>query len=88
MKKNFYLFGILILSGMMFLACVNSKKTNDSAEAEESAEIQSETTPVEEEWLTLFNGEDFTGWRVIIAKICLLHGPLKMLLLRSMDPNG
>ena len=57
MKKVIYLFGLFILSGMIFMSCTNaSKKTSES-------EAATEVAPAEEEWISLFNGEDFTGWR-------------------------
>ena len=57
MKKVIYLFGLFILSGMIFMSFTNANKKTSESEA------ATEVAPAEEEWISLFNGEDFTGWR-------------------------
>ena len=59
MKKVIYLFSLLILSGMILMSCTNAKKQSSDPEAATEVAAADE----EEGWITLFNGEDFTGWR-------------------------
>ena len=59
MKKVFYLFSLLIMSGMIFISCTNANKKSDSTEGADSTEVAAG----DEGWITLFNGTDFTGWR-------------------------
>lgn len=53
MKKVFYLLSLCAMSGMILLSCTNAKKQSNT----------SEEATQEDEWITLFNGTDFTGWR-------------------------
>ena len=39
------------------MSCTNANKKTSESEA------ATEVAPAEEEWISLFNGEDFTGWR-------------------------
>ncbi len=59
MKKVFYLFSLLIMSGMIFASCTNASKQSATTDGVDSTEV----VAADEGWITLFNGADFTGWR-------------------------
>jgi len=59
MKKVFYLFSLLIMSGMIFASCTNASKQSAATDGVDSTEV----VAADEGWITLFNGTDFTGWR-------------------------
>lgn len=59
MKKVFYLFSLLIMSGMIFSSCTNASKQSKATDGVDSTEV----VAADEGWITLFNGTDFTGWR-------------------------
>lgn len=59
MKKNVYLFSLLMMTAMVFMSCTNANKQSNATDATDSTEV----VAADEGWIPLFNGTDFTGWR-------------------------
>ena len=60
MKKVFYPFSLLILSGFIFMSCTNTNKQSSASDAEADSTA---VAAADEGWISLFDGNDFTGWR-------------------------
>lgn len=58
MKKIFYSVSLIAMSAMMFMACGNANKQANTTEAAADSVAQPQ-----EEWITLFDGTSFNGWR-------------------------
>jgi hypothetical protein len=58
MKKIFYSVSLIAMSAMMFTACGNANKQTNTTEAGADSVAQPQ-----EEWITLFDGTSFNGWR-------------------------
>lgn len=58
MKKIFYSVSLIAMSAMMFTACSNANKQANTTEAAADSVAQPQ-----EEWITLFDGTSFNGWR-------------------------
>jgi len=58
--KKVYLFGLLMMTAMVFMSCTNANKQSNASDAADSTEVVS---AADEGWISLFNGTDFTGWR-------------------------
>jgi hypothetical protein len=58
MKKIFYSVSLIAMSAMMFTACGNANKQAKTTEAGADSVAQPQ-----EEWITLFDGTSFDGWR-------------------------
>ena len=58
MKKIFYSVSLIAMSAMMFTACGNANKQANTTEAGADSVAQPQ-----EEWITLFDGTSFDGWR-------------------------
>lgn len=60
MKKFFYVVSLLIMSVMIFTACNNANKNaSATGDATDSVAVVQE----DGEWISLFDGESFAGWR-------------------------
>lgn len=55
MKKIFLTFSLVIMA-VVFFSCTNKKQAEDTTEA-------NDTEMTNDEWITLFDGETFDGWR-------------------------
>lgn len=56
----------LLFSSLLFIYGCGSSQTNEE-QAEQSSEAETESSsPEEENWISLFNGEDLSGWKVKI----------------------
>ena len=55
MKKIFLTFGLIIMT-VVFVSCTNKKQAEDTT-------YTNDTEMTNDEWITLFDGETFDGWR-------------------------
>lgn len=60
MKKLFYVFSLLAMSVVILGSCTGSKKQGAQGEAADTVVAAAED---EGDWIVLFNGENFDGWR-------------------------
>jgi len=60
MKKLFYVFSLLAMSIVILGSCTGSKKQGAQGEAADTVVAAAED---EGDWIVLFNGENFDGWR-------------------------
>ena len=59
MKKIIYVLGACMMVTMIFSACKNTAKQSNA----DANTIDSSATVPQEEWITLFDGKSFDGWR-------------------------